>query len=882
LSLAKSKLAGLSGINNIYQTSVMRSKGYAMHLGLNKVDPVHYQGLHPLTCCVNDAESFAKVSSALEFAKSLLLPNEKATTHTFIETLDQWSKELEEGDLLWVTYSGHGGRKPDLNGDEKNDNWDETWCLYNREFIDDEQFQLYKQFKQGVRILIFSDSCYSGTVARALPADVDENGGELTGWDSYKKWQGATSRMAPIKGCVDRYINNKNLYNQVLSLPAVKKEDIDAYVILFSSCKDDQECIEYGSNGYFTSAMLTALNSLDQIRDYEQLYKRLQNADLGGQQNANLDYYGNEQYNFLKSLPLSLSGEPARISILKPTEGGASGIDTDQLIVHEESKSRAGSTSVSGDPVRRIEAALSGRTSWDKAYDKYFALKFSGKNAFVEPNIPSRYQEKKSERGNDANDYLSHWPKPTQSPTEFIWHLDEEHSQLRKAADAVRQKWAGNTEKIIRIAHIDTGYRDHVSKPLYLNVALARNFINGQDANDAQDRFNTGFPAEQDGHGCATLAILAGNKIFKGDGYTDYEGYYGAIPFAEVIPIRICETVYNLFNANDVADAIDYAVEQKCEVITMSMAGYPTKAVAAAVNYAYEKGVIIVTAAGNNWYEGIAKLAPKSVLYPARFKRVIAATGACYDQFPYDHNAPRTNVQSKGVRSEVMQGNWGPESAMDCALAAYTPNLPWANTGAGDKFQRAGAGTSSATPQIAAAAALWISYNRDKLGSVKDSWKKVEAARRALFSTASKAYPLYKKYYGNGILRAFKALEAFKFSPEEISSLEPSEKAKVSFLGIIPFFKQWFRGRGTHDNEKEVIADDTFMEMLSLEVLQLIHKDATLMDFAENLDLDNELTYEFLREEEGRENFLKAVHDSAYASDKLKRLTRVSLEATEL
>jgi hypothetical protein len=46
----------------------------------------------------------------------------------------------------------------------------------------------------------------------------------------------------------------------------------------------------------------------------------------------------------------------------------------------------------------------------------------------------------------------------------------------------------------------------------------------------------------------------------------------------------------------------------------------------------------------------------------------------------------------------IMAGNYGPESKMRTALAAYTPNTPWARMGCSQLVDRNGAGTSSATP----------------------------------------------------------------------------------------------------------------------------------------------------------------------------------------
>ena len=75
---------------------------------------------------------------------------------------------LVSGDILLLTYSGHGGQIPDVTGEET-DKLDETWCLYDGQLIDDEMYLELSRFAAGVRVLVFSDSCHSGTVVRAAP-----------------------------------------------------------------------------------------------------------------------------------------------------------------------------------------------------------------------------------------------------------------------------------------------------------------------------------------------------------------------------------------------------------------------------------------------------------------------------------------------------------------------------------------------------------------------------------------------------------------------------------------------------------------------------------------------------------------------------------------
>lgn len=312
-------------------------------------------------------------------------------------------------------------------------------------------------------------------------------------------------------------------------------------------------------------------------------------------------------------------------------------------------------------------------------------------------------------------------------------------------------------------------------------------------------------------------------------GNQKYEGDFGAVPFAEIIPIRISETVA-LIRTEAFVKAVNYAIDIGCEVISMSMAGAPTKAWATAVNRAYENGVVLVTAAGNSWYKGAATVSPKRVLYPARWERVIAATGVAYDQLPYVMSA---RAKMKGGSSEDMQGNYGPEDAMKSALAAYTPNIIWAAFNDTDiPYRVNGGGTSSATPQIAAAAALWIVYHRDEIeallkGKGSEKWKKIEMVKKALFSKADKSVPEYGKYLGHGIL---KAADALTFRPST-DNLSKANEAKVSLWGITDLLGLLIRLKSGNNEELLVRT-----EMFEVEILQELHKNPLLHKFLDYSD----------------------------------------------
>ncbi|HWN08851.1 MAG TPA: S8 family serine peptidase [Pyrinomonadaceae bacterium] len=314
-------------------------------------------------------------------------------------------------------------------------------------------------------------------------------------------------------------------------------------------------------------------------------------------------------------------------------------------------------------------------------------------------------------------------------PDKFGWHLDDEFSQLRSARNSV-----AFNEPRTRIAHIDTGYdRGHEAQPQHLLQELERSFVNGDgdpaSANDP-NRGNA-FP-DNSGHGTGTIGILAGGQV------APLNDYLGGAPHADILPLRISNSVI-LFFTSAFAQAIRYAIEQKCDVVSISMGGAPSRAWNEAINDAYEAGICIVAASGNSK----GGLPTHHVVYPARYHRTIAACGVMADGETY-----------YGLDRKVLQGNWGPDSCMTAALSTYTPNIPWPVFGCGSTIRLNGEGTSSATPQIAAAVALWYEKNKSVLPR---DWRRVEAVRHALFSSA-KAQGVDRQHLGHGILQAHAAL----------------------------------------------------------------------------------------------------------------------------
>ena len=142
------------------------TKRRSLHIGLNFVDPQQYNGWDgALNGCVNDANAMQEIAVSRGFEPQMLLDSD-ATAEAVRSHLDAVAAELGEDDFFFLTYSGHGGQVPDQSADET-DAYDETWCLYDTELVDDALYGALCTFAPGVRIFVLSDSCHSETVTRA-------------------------------------------------------------------------------------------------------------------------------------------------------------------------------------------------------------------------------------------------------------------------------------------------------------------------------------------------------------------------------------------------------------------------------------------------------------------------------------------------------------------------------------------------------------------------------------------------------------------------------------------------------------------------------------------------------------------------------------------
>jgi metacaspase-1 len=217
-------------------------KGISIHIGLNRVDPDQYEGWDgQLSACEADAKDMRSLAKKQGFQEQHLLLTKNATAEHVIAAINDAARQLNKGDLLFLSYSGHGGQVKDTNFDEEQDRKDETWVLYDRQLVDDELYDLWGHFKAGVRILVLSDSCHSGTVSRDIPAFI-------TG--------GPRVRAMPLKVSQKVEQAHKALYRAIqVAHPAGETAKVRASVLLISGCMDNQVSMDGERNGAFTGAL---------------------------------------------------------------------------------------------------------------------------------------------------------------------------------------------------------------------------------------------------------------------------------------------------------------------------------------------------------------------------------------------------------------------------------------------------------------------------------------------------------------------------------------------------------------------------------------------------------------------------------------------------
>ncbi|MCX5068071.1 type VII secretion-associated serine protease mycosin [Micromonospora lupini] len=176
------------------------------------------------------------------------------------------------------------------------------------------------------------------------------------------------------------------------------------------------------------------------------------------------------------------------------------------------------------------------------------------------------------------------------------WQLDE----LR--ADTA---WRSSTGRGVTVAVVDSGVDAN-------HPDLAGQVLPGLDLVGPAG----GAGPDPVGHGTTVAGLIAGRK-------DDKRGVVGLAPDSRILPVRVLDERNKYDDALIVAKGVRWAVDNGARVINLSLGGSgDSPALAAALDYAFARDVVVVACTGN-----LATSTDSKVWYPAREPGVIAVAG---------------------------------------------------------------------------------------------------------------------------------------------------------------------------------------------------------------------------------------------------------------
>lgn len=308
----------------------------------------------------------------------------------------------------------------------------------------------------------------------------------------------------------------------------------------------------------------------------------------------------------------------------------------------------------------------------------------------------------------------------------YQWNFDND-TYGGVHAEAAWDITSGNA-KIVAV--IDTGVAYENYNPLGpANFAVAPDLANTSFVPGYDFVNNDTHPNDDQGHGTHVAGTIAGST-------NDNSGVAGLAYGASIMPIKVLDSQGSGSYA-DVAEGIRFAADNGADVINLSLGG-PVKAsyLEEAIQYAYNKGVTIVAAAGNDNGQPVS--------YPAAYNDYVIAVGATgYDETlaPYSNKGTALDIVAPGGDTTVDRNGDGYGDGILQQTLAGSP------TSFGYYFYQ---GTSMAAPHVAAAAAMVLASGKAKTP--------IEV-RELLQSTADDLGPAgLDTTYGHGLLNLAAAL----------------------------------------------------------------------------------------------------------------------------
>ncbi|MBN1414545.1 MAG: S8 family serine peptidase [Bacteroidales bacterium] len=333
----------------------------------------------------------------------------------------------------------------------------------------------------------------------------------------------------------------------------------------------------------------------------------------------------------------------------------------------------------------------------------------------------------------------------------YQWNMD--------AIDAPEAWNAGYTGQNARIFVLDAGIdADNPDLAPNLNTALCASFVPEEDYNVRAGSFFN--------HGTHVAGIIAAAD--------NSWGVIGVAPYAEIVAVKVLSEYSGSGAFSGINAGIVYAANNGADVINMSLGatfnrngfymddeGVVQKMPAAAlqnlilaqqraVNYAFRKGVVIVSSAGNGGsnFDGNGSI----FKIPAELQNVLAVSATAPDCWILTTNPLFDIIASYSDYGKSLVDLAAPGGDFDCD-AGYPFDMILSTCAGGPVSYPFyfSAGTSMAAPHVAGVAALIIGKNGGEMDP--------NEVTKQLFKTADKIDGNgTSAYFGNGRVNAFRAV----------------------------------------------------------------------------------------------------------------------------
>jgi subtilisin family serine protease len=254
--------------------------------------------------------------------------------------------------------------------------------------------------------------------------------------------------------------------------------------------------------------------------------------------------------------------------------------------------------------------------------------------------------------------------------------------------------------KKVKIAVVDTGV--DLNHP-----DLSGKIVDGYNALDPKAP-----PIDDNGHGTHVAGIIAADS-------NNGQGVAGITWYNPIIPVKVMNAKGH-GGSFDIAQGIRWAVDHGANVINLSLGNYQICSVMEdAINYAVNKDVVVISAAGND--------NTSQPSYPAAFPGVLGVAAV-------DYNGNRAQFSNYGDYVDV---------------AAPGVDIP--STYANGQYA-ALSGTSMAAPHVTALAGL--------IRSINPNLKSNEVLDMIIHNTQKSSQATPNPFYGNGIIDNGSALQS--------------------------------------------------------------------------------------------------------------------------